>query len=1065
MATLLSRVRNALISAPSSPPAASAATSAVKNATSSTLDTILSYANISSWMLNTPPELTSEDSSATSLPPITLYRAPITAGVNPYQVVAATTAQINNQTTSSGSNTRFRTVSPPSALGGPGLLGFLTSKWFFVLVITTALINRIQHICRPRNRPQPITGWKRIALKLPALTLLLRSVVFLLAISITLALDPPASVVTDTTSSGHQKHILVSLATKHILQPGWKARAWLGYLFLNPETGTFRIEAVSSQAIWAAFLASAAYLITETLIKSLEGGQRSSNPANGALNHNPGLTAAAAIVFSSPSTSSDRTSPGDIPSFNLAGFAFIAHACVFQPDREVNNPGPPTWCLFFSIFLQIAELSTIALASLDKSRPRTNLPITSFFGIVNTAHHLHWTYIGNPTDPFHLSNRFPDALLLLIIGLTACLHAITMIVTEGKIDPSRLLFNPSNLPGMTEDYNVAIIKIGTACLESTRLSGMSKELATIHTPAATWVEMDAMGGACVVSQGSAASTTSGAVRTREAVQHDQVQSSFWGLRRRDASGALKEIGRPGVESGDSSSEGEYGEDERDTISRHGHRSSRRQRADGTSAAPDERFLHQLRSGFALEIRDLRTAADGTLFGRNGHAVPTSSSLSILSGTTRSRSAEVRRFLSTLFRVLLSLVLLSLAWSWSWVPSLLRVKVEDVLLGDTERRRRRRRRKWRRWMRGCQQALSQRWPRYLRLLWHGQNGEQRREQALAAKRREEERRLAERAARVVVGSSSANNTTTGQEGNARTSRDNAHEGLTKEVELRRAFRAMSPSEAAEDGRFWRAMLTADGPEWIDDDDDDSEWREDDEDSDDAEEEVDDENAEGATLSAADQLAARSAQLQRGTHDIRRRRAWRSPSVGLTDDDFDAEEEEQQEGVLSLALAAQQQRGMYTDSAQIASGSGENEDLSQYLLMHMSNVGGSPLTRNRFRSLVGRQASGPITSAIGGMRDGSSSVSSRAGPFTGSSASSSGLRAHGGGVSEERDVLVDVIRMRREAALTRGAGAYQDPTASLLSIPSGTSGAVDEEEQKAEWERERQRLCVICQTENR
>ncbi|KAE8246713.1 hypothetical protein A4X13_0g5656 [Tilletia indica] len=65
-----------------------------------------------------------------------------------------------------------------------------------------------------------------------------------------------------------------------------------------------------------------------------------------------------------------------------------------------------------------------------------------------------------------------------------------MAVTEGKIEFSRLLFNASNLPAMTEDYNLALFKLGTACLESTRLSGMSRELATIRTPAGTWVEMD-----------------------------------------------------------------------------------------------------------------------------------------------------------------------------------------------------------------------------------------------------------------------------------------------------------------------------------------------------------------------------------------------------------------------------------------------------------------------------------------------------------------------------------------------------------------------------------------------
>ncbi|CAD6911186.1 unnamed protein product [Tilletia caries] len=58
----------------------------------------------------------------------------------------------------------------------------------------------------------------------------------------------------------------------------------------------------------------------------------------------------------------------------------------------------------------------------------------------------------------------------------------------------------------------------------------------------------------------------------------------------------------------------------------------------------------LRNGFALEIRDLRTAADGA-FARN--------SLAVLSGTSPTRLAEARRFGLTLLRVIFALTTLSL----------------------------------------------------------------------------------------------------------------------------------------------------------------------------------------------------------------------------------------------------------------------------------------------------------------------------------------------------------------------------------------------------------------------
>ncbi|CAD6927198.1 unnamed protein product [Tilletia controversa] len=298
------------------------------------------------------------------------------------------------------------------------------------------------------------------------------------------------------------------------------------------------------------------------------------------------------------------------PYFNLNRFAYLTHAYVFSPDSEHEYPGSPTWSPFFNMFLQLAELWTLSVVSLWKSRPRSQLPITSIFGIALTIHHLHWRYIGSPTDPLHIMNRSPDAFLLAIILLTAFLHALTMAITEGTIDTSRLFFNASNLPSLTEDYNLALFKLGTACLESTRLSGLSRE-----------------------------------------------------LRRRAGRGT-----RATMDEDEDIGLAEFSEDERDMIVRH--QTERRRRMEGGAneedvgdgddnngdgrEVDDARALGArvtaLRNGFALEIRDLRTAADGA-FARN--------SLAVLSGTSPTRLAEARRFGLTLLRVIFALTTLSL----------------------------------------------------------------------------------------------------------------------------------------------------------------------------------------------------------------------------------------------------------------------------------------------------------------------------------------------------------------------------------------------------------------------
>ncbi|KAK0566049.1 hypothetical protein OC844_000933 [Tilletia horrida] len=938
----------------------------------------------------------------------------ITAGADPHSLVGAKLAahtQLSKQAqqqqqhasraASSSSSSSSSTASSsfasrfdlPSHLGGAGVLGFLTSRWFCVLVLTTALINRINHICRPRNRPQPVVGWKRVALKTPALVLLTLSMVSLLGTSIMLAdisrqyasveywnrqkaAAPSAAAAGIPAPAG-----TLAVLMARVLPSNWAQRAWQGDVFINPTTGLYRIEARASPCIWAAFLAAAAAVITESLIKSLEG-----------------------------------TRDQDMPTFNLTGFAYITHAYVFSPDSERGYPGSPTWSLFFSTFLQIAELWTLSVASLTRSRPRARLPVTTFFGIASTIHHLHWRYIGNPTDPLHIMNRFPDAILLVIIILTAFLHALTMAVTEGQIEFSRLLFNASNLPALTEDYNLALFKLGTACLESTRLSGMSRELATIRTPPGTWVEMDSGGGVDV--HGGAAQSARGVFGSSNVADG--------GLRRR----------RPAaIEARKGSSE-----DERDMIVRH-RRSSRRskdrdgrrgaQRRNGQAAESDDsddsaeldpaqaahHRIATLRNGFALEIRDLRTAADGT-FSR--------SSLAILSGTSPTRIAEARRFGVTLFRVLLSLASLAFAWSWSWLPPVARLPLEQRVLRPARRRTRR----VVRWLSGTL-------PRYVRLVWHGRNGETRRELASRARLDDQERRARERAARVVPPSAGMA-TEVGQD-RAQAATAGAGRGLDNELALRRAMRAMSPESAAGDTRFWRAYLAPDVPEWQDEgSDEDGEWRDEDDESE------DDDGGEGEEQEddgVRDPLGTVSAQLQARSERLRR---MRSPSVHLSDIDFDDEDE----GPLALTLAAQRPEGadgggdVSVGDVSTASASGAIDGtMSQYLLVHMSHDGRSPLTRNRYRQIFAAAGS-----------------SSATGPLPSRFAPGSGPAVAAPAPADDREVLIDVIRTRREMAVQalerQGAGA---------AMLHGGAGADDE--QRAEWERERQRLCVICQTENR
>ncbi|CAD6892901.1 unnamed protein product [Tilletia caries] len=170
------------------------------------------------------------------------------------------------------------------------------------------------------------------------------------------------------------------------------------------------------------------------------------------------------------------------PDFNLDGFEYLTHAYIFSSDSEHETPGSPTWSPFFKMFVQFAELWTCIVVSLRKSRPRSQLPITTIFGIASRIHHLLCRNIGSPTGPLQILNRSPYAFLLAIMLLAAFLHALTMAINKGTISTSRLFFNASNLPSLTEDYNLALFKLHTACLESTLRRSLRRELVNIRTP-------------------------------------------------------------------------------------------------------------------------------------------------------------------------------------------------------------------------------------------------------------------------------------------------------------------------------------------------------------------------------------------------------------------------------------------------------------------------------------------------------------------------------------------------------------------------------------------------------
>jgi hypothetical protein len=139
--------------------------------------------------------------------------------------------------------------------------------------------------------------------------------------------------------------------------------------------------------------------------------------------------------------------------------------------------------------------------------PISRLALTTFFGLTSTTHFLIALQSGDRAYPFlQTFSRAPDVALIGIIALTVLLHALTAAITDTPLTFSRLV-DPRALPLPTDDYSLALFKVGTACLSSTRLSGMDSDLIDINTGTETWVEIDGTKVIVREPNGSQASAT------------------------------------------------------------------------------------------------------------------------------------------------------------------------------------------------------------------------------------------------------------------------------------------------------------------------------------------------------------------------------------------------------------------------------------------------------------------------------------------------------------------------------------------------------------------------------
>jgi hypothetical protein len=104
--------------------------------------------------------------------------------------------------------------------------------------------------------------------------------------------------------------------------------------------------------------------------------------------------------------------------------------------------------------------------------PFSNRPISPSLCILQT--HFFYNLYQKPyrLPSYSFMTTLMTSSLLGIIALTATLNGLTSLLTTGSVDVQQLLPHSSSLPSMSEEFDLAIMRLGTACLESTKMTGL-----------------------------------------------------------------------------------------------------------------------------------------------------------------------------------------------------------------------------------------------------------------------------------------------------------------------------------------------------------------------------------------------------------------------------------------------------------------------------------------------------------------------------------------------------------------------------------------------------------------
>ncbi|KAG0377635.1 hypothetical protein BGX24_005738 [Mortierella sp. AD032] len=137
--------------------------------------------------------------------------------------------------------------------------------------------------------------------------------------------------------------------------------------------------------------------------------------------------------------------------------------------------------------IQVCQLLTLQFLSLSSRGKNYRLAVTTLWGVLDLTHFAYAIYHRSNTYPsLQLLTRLPEVVVILMVGISMTLHALTYIVTGGNV--RRQMFEPRAMPTRDEEYGLAVFKVGRACMEATRGVGFRNEVDAVIVPIGTLLD-------------------------------------------------------------------------------------------------------------------------------------------------------------------------------------------------------------------------------------------------------------------------------------------------------------------------------------------------------------------------------------------------------------------------------------------------------------------------------------------------------------------------------------------------------------------------------------------------